>query len=65
MIAILLMFYYFIMIYTIKPIVEMNRSLGDWIRYKLPFSVKSECRDEVAELRDKIESVTNSARGVK
>lgn len=65
MIAILLMFYYFIMIYTIKPIVEMNRSLGDWMRYKLPFSVKSECRDEVAELRDKIESVTNSARGVK
>ena len=65
MIIILLMFYYFIMIYTVKPIVEMNRSLGDWMRYKLPFSVKSECRDEMAELRDKIESVTNIVKMTK
>jgi signal transduction histidine kinase len=65
MIIILLMFYYFIMIYTVKPIVEMNRSLGDWMRYKLPFSVKSECRDEMAELRDKIESVTNNVKMTK
>lgn len=62
MIVILLMFYYFIMIYAVKPIIEMNRSLGDWMRYKLPFSVKSECRDEMAELRDKIESVTNNVK---
>ena len=62
MIVILLMFYYFIMIYTVKPIVEMNKSLGDWIRYKLPFSVKAECRDELEELKDKIESVTNNAK---
>jgi signal transduction histidine kinase len=53
------------MIYTVKPIVEMNRSLGDWMRYKLPFSVKSECRDEMAELRDKIESVTNNVKMTK
>ncbi len=57
MIAILLMFYYFIMIYTVKPIIEMNRSLGDWLRYKLPFDVKAECRDEMQELKEKIESV--------
>ena len=65
MIVILLMFYYFIMIYAVKPIIEMNRSLGDWMRYKLPFSVKSECRDEMAELRDKIESVTNNVKMTK
>ena len=57
MIAILLMFYYFIMIYTVKPIIEMNRSLGDYLRYKLPFDVKAECRDEMHELKEKIESV--------
>ncbi len=57
MIAILLMFYYFIMIYTVRPIIEMNRSLGDYLRYKLPFDVKAECRDEMQELKEKIESV--------
>ena len=62
MIVILLMFYYFIMIYAVKPIVEMNKSLGDWIRYKLPFSIKAECRDELDELKGKIESVTNNAK---
>ena len=62
MIIILLMFYYFIMIYTVKPIVEMNKSLGDWLRYKLPFTVKAECNDELEELKTKIESVTNNAK---
>ena len=62
MIIILLMFFYFIMIYALKPIVEMNKSLGDWIRYKLPFTVKSECRDELQELKDKISSVINTPK---
>ena len=62
MIVILLMFYYFIMIYTVKPIVEINKSLGDWMRYKLPFTVKAECRDELEELKTKIESVTSNAK---
>ena len=62
MIAILLMFYYFIMIYALKPIIEMNKSLGDWLRYKIPFKTKSECRDELQELKEKIESVTNTSK---
>ena len=65
MIAILLMFYYFIMIYAVKPIIEMNRSLGDWLRYKLPFSVKVECQDEMLELKEKIEKVINSYKNQK
>ena len=51
------MFYYFIMIYTVNPIIAMNRSLGDWLRYKLPFTVKTECQDEMLELKEKIEKV--------
>jgi hypothetical protein len=50
------------MIYALKPIVEMNKSLGDWIRYKLPFTVKSECRDELQELKEKIASVINTPK---
>lgn len=62
MIIILLTFYYFIMIYALKPIIEMNKSLGDWLRYKVPFKTKSECRDELQELKEKIESVTNTSK---
>ena len=62
MIIILLMFYYFIMIYAIKPIIEINKSLGSWIRYKIPFGTKTECRDELAELSEKIESITTNTK---
>ena len=62
MIVILLMFYYFIMIYALKPIIEMNKSLGDWLRYKMPFKPKGECRDELLELKEKIETVTNAPK---
>ena len=53
------MFYYFVMIYIAKPIVDMNKSLGDSLKYKMPFVVKSECRDEMAELKDRIEAIVN------
>ncbi|MBQ5861086.1 MAG: hypothetical protein IIW65_02950, partial [Alistipes sp.] len=62
MIVILLMFYYFIMIYALKPIIEMNKSLGDWLRYKMPFKPKGECRDELLELKEKIQTVTNAPK---
>lgn len=60
MIAMLLMFYYFVLLYVAKPIVAMNKNLGDSMRYKIPFEVKSECRDEVLELKDKIELMVNT-----
>ncbi|MBR4994886.1 MAG: hypothetical protein IKY82_02365 [Alistipes sp.] len=60
MIAILLMFYYFVVIYIAKPIVEMNKNLGDSLKYKIPFQVKSECLDEVNELKQRIESIINN-----
>jgi hypothetical protein len=40
----------------------MNKSLGDWLRYRLPFAIKAECRDELADLRDKIESITTNTK---
>ncbi|MBQ2373570.1 MAG: hypothetical protein II299_00480 [Alistipes sp.] len=64
MIVILLMFYYFIMIYALKPIIEMNQSLGNWLRYKVPFKTKSECRDELLELKEKIESVITTPKNI-
>jgi len=65
MIAIVLMFYFFILIYGINPIIEMNRSLGNWLAFRTPFSVKAECRDEMAELRDKIEAMITNSKQLK
>lgn len=65
MIVILLLFYYFVMIYTVRPIIEMNKRLGDCIRYKMPFAVKVECQDEMLELKEKIESMVNNPSKLK
>ena len=62
MIAIVLMLYYFMTIYCVNPIVRMNKSLGDSLAFRVPFTVKAECRDEVLELRDKIETLINRSK---
>ncbi len=62
MIAILLMFYYFMTIYCVKPIVKINKSLGDFLSFRLPFNVKAECKDEVLELKERIDTLTTQFR---
>ncbi|MBQ1221453.1 MAG: hypothetical protein IIX78_02775 [Alistipes sp.] len=62
MIAILLMFYYFMTIYCVNPIVKINKSLGDFLSFRLPFNVKAECKDEVLELKERIDSLTTQLR---
>ena len=54
MIVVALMFYYFLDHYLIKPIMRINRSLGEYLRYRSPFDKDIACRDEVASLRDRI-----------
>lgn len=57
MIAIVLMLFLFMTIYCVNPIVRMNRSLGDYILFKMPFQLKADCRDEMLELKEKIETL--------
>ncbi|MBQ9138887.1 MAG: hypothetical protein IJX65_09655 [Alistipes sp.] len=57
MIAIVLMFYYFIRIYCVNPIVKMNRALSDYLSYRLPFNVKADLRDEFKQLADNIDKL--------
>ncbi len=59
MVAILLMLLYFVLLYVVNPILGINRSLGDYLTFKLPFKVKEECNDEVAELKDRVETLIN------
>ena len=54
MIVVALMFYYFLNHYLIKPIMRINRSLGEYLRYRSPFDKDIACRDEIESLRDRI-----------
>ncbi len=62
MIAIVLMFYYFMSIYCVGPIVEMNKGLGCYLAFRVPFTVKGECKDEVLELKEKIDTLISQTR---
>ena len=61
MIAIVLMLYYFILLYCVKPIIAINRSLTDWLKFRKSFTVKVECRDELHDLKENVETLTNLA----
>lgn len=58
MIAIVLMLFYFMLIYCVSPIEKMNKGLGDYLSFHVPFMVKnSGFRDEVLELKEKVETL--------
>lgn len=57
MIAIVLMLFYFMTIYCVNPILGMNKGLGAWLAFRTPFAVKGDLKDEVLELKEKIESL--------
>ncbi len=61
MIAIVLMLYYFIYIYVVKPVLSMNRSLSDYLTYKISYKPKATMVDEVKSLNDGIEHLINSS----
>ena len=62
MIAVVLMFFYFIHIYGVKPIVRINRSLAEYLRFKLPYKANAEMIDEIKELNDNIENLINISK---
>lgn len=57
MIAIVLMLYFFVLIYCVKPVVEINRSLKNFIAFRVPFAPKSQNIDELKELCERIDSI--------
>ena len=65
MIAIVLMFYYFVYIYGVKPILNINRALSDYLSFKLPFKTKASMIDEIKELNDNIENLINISKSNK
>lgn len=62
MIAIVLMLYYFMSIYCVQPIVRMNKGVGDFLTFRIPFTMKGELKDEVLELKEKIDTLISMSR---
>ena len=44
-------------VYCANPIIRMNKGLGDYLSFRVPFVVKADCKDEVLELKEKIETL--------
>lgn len=57
MILIVLLLGYFVMIYLVEPLLAMNRGLAESLRFRIPFRVKAELKDEVNELKEQIDGL--------
>ena len=57
MFIVVMMLYYFLKKLYVKPILRINRSLGDYLSYKVPFDESIACGDEIGQLRDRIDTL--------
>lgn len=55
--AMILMLFFFLDIYFIKPLTNITKSLESYLIMKVPFKVKIEGKDEVLKLKEMIESL--------
>lgn len=65
MIAIVLMLFYFMTIYCVNPILGMNKGLGDYLAFRIPFAVKGDLKDEMLALKEKIDTLIGLSRQTK
>lgn len=56
-IIIILIFYYFIDIYYISPILRITKGLDNYFNLNIPFSVDIDSRDELVKLKEYIEQL--------
>jgi hypothetical protein len=62
MLVIVVMFYFLFKVYFVKPVLRINRSLGNFLTYRMPFDNTIACRDEVKTLRERINDITTKNR---
>jgi methyl-accepting chemotaxis protein len=61
MFVVVLMLYFFLKKLYVKPILRINRNLGDYLAYKVPFDKSVSCRDEIEQLRDRIDTLISKS----
>lgn len=62
MIAIVLLLYYLMLLYCVNPILRINRSLGEWLQFRIPYRPKGDLQDELKELSEKIDTLINLSK---
>ncbi len=62
MIAIVLVLFYFMRTQCVNPIIRINRALKDYLTFHIPFNVKGELKDELLEIKERIESVISGVK---
>ncbi len=54
---IVLMLWYFLDMYGVKSLIKVNRSLGDYLKYGIPYNARQSGNDEIEQLNDGIEEL--------
>ena len=49
-------------IYCVHPIVRMNKGLDDFLTFHIPFAVKGQLKDEVLELKERIDTLISMTK---
>lgn len=57
LVMIIAMFLFFVDLYVLKPIVNLNKSVGGYVNNRIPFNVKIESKDELLSLKENIEKL--------
>lgn len=65
MIATVLMLFYFMLRYCVNPIITINKSLKDYLSFKVPYAPKSQNKDELGQLSEKIETLIAQNKKIK
>jgi methyl-accepting chemotaxis protein len=53
---------YFIDFYYMKPVIKLNKGVAAWLKFRAPFNVTIEGRDETLELKNNIEQLIDTAK---
>ncbi len=61
----LLVLFFLIDIYFIKPVVRMSKGLKNYLGHNIPFNVTVEGRDEIFQLKEHIEQLLKNIRSLK
>ena len=61
-IVIVLIFYYFVNLYYITPVLKIDSALKAYLDSKMPFKVTIEGKDEVYRLKERIESLIDQSK---
>lgn len=52
-----IIFYYMILYYMVKPIIRVTKGINDFVKYKKPFEVSIETKDELNDLKESVKNL--------